>query len=75
MDHVIRPDLRAFLKAYVDDILAHSDSFEDHLKHVDALLKRLIACGLSVKLCKRKFCRKIIKFLGCMISKNKPPSR
>jgi hypothetical protein len=71
MDHVIEPDLRAFLKAYVDDILAHSDSFEDHLKHVDALLKRLIACGLSVKLCKCKFCRKIIKFLGCMISKNK----
>ena len=71
IDQVVSPELRAFLKAYVDDILTHSSTFEDHLKHVDILLKRLISCGLTVKLCKCKFCRRLIKFLGCMISKNK----
>ena len=68
MDTLISPSLRAFCRAYVDDVLVHSDTFEDHLKHIDAFLQRLIECGLTVKLSKLKLAQKIVKYLGCKIT-------
>lgn len=38
--------------AYIDDVCVYSDSWEDHLSHLEKTLKILLEAGLTVKLCK-----------------------
>jgi hypothetical protein len=35
-------------KVFVDDLLIHSETFEEHLQHLAAVLSCLIRCGLRV---------------------------
>ena len=48
MDHVIR-GMNKFASAYVDDLIVFSSSWEDHLEHLHAVLKRLQSLGLTAK--------------------------
>lgn len=57
-----------FVAVYIDDIVIYSDSFEDHLRHVDVVLTKLEEAGLTVKESKSVFCRQQISFLGHRIS-------
>ena len=70
MDHVILPEYRDFIETYIDDLMTHSSSFEDHLKHLDVLLNSLRTHKLVVKLSKCKFVQREVKFLGHVISFN-----
>jgi transposase InsO family protein len=70
MDAVILPEYREFIETYIDDLMTHSSSFEDHLKHLDILLSSLRKHKLVVKLSKCKFAQKEVKFLGHVISCN-----
>jgi transposase InsO family protein len=70
MDHVILPEYRDFIETYIDDLMTHSSSFEDHLKHLDVLLTNLREHKLVVKLSKCKFAQREVKFLGHLISFN-----
>jgi transposase InsO family protein len=70
MDHVILPEYRDFIETYIDDLMTHSSSFEDHLKHLDVLLNSLRTHKLVVKLSKCKFAQREVKFLGHVISFN-----
>ena len=58
-------------RAYVDDLVTFSSSFDQHLSDYELLLDALIASGLTVKLSKCKFFRKKVPFLGHLITKNK----
>ena len=70
MDHVILPEYCDFIETYIDDLMTHSSSFEDHLKHLDVLLTSLRKHKLVVKLSKCKFAQREVKFLGHLISFN-----
>ena len=68
MDTVIKPEYRTFIETYIDDVIIHSTSFDDHLQHLDVLLSTLREHKLVVKLSKCKFAQLQVKFLGHIIS-------
>ena len=53
---------------YVDDILLADETFEEHLKRLDFCFKRLVHCGLKLKLSKAQFCMSKLAYLGDTIS-------
>jgi hypothetical protein len=70
MDSIILPQYRPFIETYIDDLLTHSLTFDDHIKHLDILLSSLEQNNLTVKLSKCKFAQKEVKFLGHIIAHN-----
>ena len=71
MDTVIRPEYRSFIETYVDDVMTHSLTFDDHVKHINILMNMLKEHNLVVKLTKCKFAQKEVKFLGHILSHKK----
>ena len=65
---VLINDLSDFIINFVDDWLCVSDSFEDHLIHIEILLERCFLEGITLNFGKIEFCRKEIKFLGHILS-------
>jgi len=55
-------------KCFIDDILVHSDTFEEHLQHLDAVLTMLHKCGLKAHPEKSLFCSDTMDFLGFDVS-------
>ena len=53
---------------YLDDIVVASPTFEQHLKDLEEVLKRLKTAGLSLKLKKCQFCLSELTFLGYRIT-------
>jgi len=64
-------NLITFSDNYLDDILIYSKSFNEHLKHIELVLKALIDENIKLKLSKCSFSQKRVKYLGHIISKNK----
>ena len=52
------------VKVYLDDILIFSHNFDDHLKHIEAVFKKLSQANLKIKPSKCQFAKKGTKFLG-----------
>jgi hypothetical protein len=67
IDKVTQP-LRAFTVAYMDDLLIHSASFDEHCTHITAVLSVLTKAELYVKPSKSRFAQKSVKFLGFIVS-------
>ncbi len=57
-----------FAIAYIDDILVHSATVEDHLKHLDEVLSSLEKSKLKIKLRKCHFGYREARFLGYNVS-------
>ena len=57
-----------FAKVFIDDVLIHSRTFEEHLKHIEAVLQCLLSCGLRAHPEKSSFCIDTIDFLGFEVS-------
>ena len=53
---------------YVDDVLIANKTFEEHLDTLEKCFKRLIECGLKLKLSKASFCQRELTYLGHTIS-------
>jgi hypothetical protein len=68
MDHIIKPEYRSFIQTYIDDIITHSKTFDEHMNHLKRLHMILKDNKLTVKLTKCKFAQKSVKFLGHVIS-------
>ena len=66
MDHVIR-GMNKFASAYLDDLIVFSSSWEDHLEHLQAVLKRLQSLGLRAKLSKCQLAMTECKYLGHVV--------
>ena len=64
MDKVIKPEYRTFVESYIDDIVIHSNTFEEHLVHVEKVLQLFIDHDLTVKLSKCNFFQAVVRFLG-----------
>ena len=54
MDRLV-DGLQDFASAYLDDLIVFSHSWRDHLKHLDAVLRRLKEAGLTAKPVKCQF--------------------
>ena len=59
---------REFAVAYVDDIVIHSKSKNDHIKHVTAVLEALTNANLRINKAKCRFGMQKVKLLGFLIS-------
>jgi hypothetical protein len=53
---------------YVDDLLIHSSTFDEHLEHINTILHKLTTAGFTINAAKCQFCKPEIKFLGHIIS-------
>ena len=68
MDHVLSGLQSIELFVYIDDIVIHGKSLEDHASKLRALLGRLKEAGLALQPEKCHFLRKHIAYLGHVIS-------
>ncbi len=57
-----------FAKAYIDDVIVFSRSWEKHLGHLNVVLDRLLASGLKLKLKKCIFAASKIAVLDSIVS-------
>ena len=48
MQEILSPFLWIFTLVYIDDIVVYSKTFEEHLKHVDVVLKAIAESGLTL---------------------------
>ena len=58
---------REFAQAYIDDIAIVSNSWEEHLEHIDIILSRIHEAGLTVKPKKCNFGRTEVSYLGHVV--------
>ncbi|GFW19760.1 hypothetical protein TNCV_3560641 [Trichonephila clavipes] len=56
-----------FVCAYIDDLAIFSDTWEEHLNHLEEVFKRLEHFKFSVNLGKCEFARQKVKYLGHVI--------
>ncbi|KAE8553813.1 hypothetical protein EYB25_002351 [Talaromyces marneffei] len=68
IDNVMSPYLHDFTIAYLDDILIFSNNFEEHVRHVKMVLRKLRIAKLQVKLRKCEFHVQETDFLGHRIT-------
>ena len=61
-------DVRHFALAFVHDIIVFSETFEDHIQHLDAVFDRLRKANLCLKIAKCEFMKKELNYLGHIIS-------
>ena len=57
------------LLCYLDDVLVHSQTFEDHLQHLRLVFDRLRTANLTLTPSKCFFATKSVKFLGHRLTK------
>ena len=70
IETVLREELHVFALVYLDDILAMSKTFEDHLEHLRVVFQRLRKANLKAKIPKCHFVMKEIQYLGHVLSKD-----
>ena len=68
MDLVLDEYKFEFVLVYLDDIIIYSDTFEEHLLHLDNVFKKIHEAGLTLKFDKCIFATNELKFLGHTIT-------
>ena len=68
MNEVFRPLLDKSVVIYLDDILIYSRTWEDHKRHIAAVLDRLREHQLYAKISKCEFGKSKVEFLGHVVS-------
>jgi hypothetical protein len=68
MNSIIKPFLQKFVLVFFDDILFYSKSWEDHVRHVDKVLRLLKEQQLYAKPSKFFFGVKEVDYLGHIVS-------
>ena len=66
MDHVLQ-GLQKFSSAYLDDVIICSETWSEHLAHVQQVFERIRAAGLTVKAKKCQFGMTRCHYLGHMV--------
>lgn len=68
MDQILKPDIGKFVIPYLDDIIIYSKNIEEHTKHLNIVLGKIKAAGLTLNINKCNLFKKEIKILGHIIS-------
>jgi hypothetical protein len=63
VDQVLK-DCKPYCRQYIDDIAIFSDTWEDHLKHLDVVLTKIQDAGLTIKPSKSKTACQQVSYLG-----------
>lgn len=63
VDTVLK-DCKPFCRQYIDDVAIFSDTWEDHLKHLDTVLTKIQDAGLTIKPSKSKMAYQEVTYLG-----------
>jgi len=71
VDTVLKEFKGKFCGVFFDDIVIYSNSFEDHLEHLNLVLKALSKSGLTVNPKKVQLCTQKLKYLGHIIEPGK----
>src|ERR1700742_1131999 len=69
MQGVLSPYLWIFALVYIDDIVAFSKTFKDHLKHVDLVLKAITKSGITLSPSKCHLGYQSLQLLGQRVSR------
>ena len=67
MMDVLLQDVGPFAAAYLDDVIIHSQTWDEHLQHISAVLDRLGEAGLTVKPRKCQFAMATCGYLGHVV--------
>ena len=70
MDQIIGPDALQFTTVYVDDLLITSNSWDDHCRRIEHVLKKLLDNNITLKLEKSKFIADEVQFFGFNLSEH-----
>ena len=68
MNRVFEKELDRFILVYLDDILVHSSTAEEHLQHIREALERLRGAQLYTRLHKCDFFQQELEYLGYTVS-------
>lgn len=68
LDTVLGPELEPTV--YLDDIVVASQTFDDHLRHLREVFRRLRNANLRLNPAKCHFCRSSLKYLGHIIDQD-----
>ena len=68
MEAVLAGLTRKICMVYIDDIVVFSQTFDDHLSHMDQVFDRLRRAGLRLKPNKCDFAKRKVEYLGHIIS-------
>ncbi len=69
MQNVLAPFLWIFALVYIDDIVIFSATFEEHLHHIDQVLKAITGSGITLSLPKCHFAYQSLLLLGQKVSR------
>ncbi|XP_055918604.1 uncharacterized protein K02A2.6-like [Eupeodes corollae] len=67
MNLVVPTELRDQVFVYLDDLLVISKNFEEHIRILEVIGKRLLEAGLTINVEKSKFCFKELQYLGYVV--------
>jgi hypothetical protein len=70
MDKAFREYIDEFMNVYIDDIVIYSKSFEEHLEHIEKVLKRLREIDMMIKLQKCNWAKRNVEYLGHIVGNN-----
>ncbi|GAX81964.1 hypothetical protein CEUSTIGMA_g9392.t1 [Chlamydomonas eustigma] len=68
MHDVLKPFIDKFVIYYLDDVLIYSKTEQEHLQHLEAVLRAFEQHNLKVKLSKCSFAQPSTRFLGFQVS-------
>ncbi len=66
----ILPGTESFTISYVDDLIIFSETIEDHLKHIEEILRRFNEANLTLNIEKCEWIAPSVDFLGFHFDKN-----
>src|SRR6266511_1520862 len=70
MNKILRPYVGKFVEVYLDDVIIHSRTKEEHIKHVRAVLQKVREANLKLKPSKCKWFKQELTFVGHVIGIN-----
>ncbi len=69
MNKLFREYLNDFAAVYIDDIMIYSKTFEEHLHHIELILKKLREANVMLKLKKCKWGDRNVEYLGHIVGR------
>lgn len=70
LDQVLGPELEPNVLVYLDDIIIVSQTFDEHLRHLTEVFRRLRQAKLRLNPEKCHFCRDQLKYLGHVVDRH-----